>query len=154
MSRTKLLEFYEGFYSSKKDNPMLEKGVTLIEAEEIFTNKPLLISDGTSSFGKKTFICLGKTESGRYLCVEIEPKDNKIKILNARNMNKKEEYAYADYKAVTFPNLQLSNRTISLRLPEALLNDLKLAANKMDVPYQSLIKILLSEGVKKKKMKS
>src|SRR3990172_2648900 len=46
-----------------------------------------------------------------------------------------------------FPNLKPSSRTISIRLPEALLESIKLLANKRDVPYQSLLKILLAEKV-------
>jgi predicted DNA binding CopG/RHH family protein len=42
-----------------------------------------------------------------------------------------------------------SLRTISLRLPEIMLEELKLIANKRDVPYQSLIKIFLSERLSK-----
>lgn len=57
---------------------------------------------------------------------------------------------YIDYsragKAI-FPNLKPSTRTISIRLPEALLEHLKTLANKRDVPYQSLLKILLAEKV-------
>jgi predicted DNA binding CopG/RHH family protein len=44
-----------------------------------------------------------------------------------------------------FPKLRPSLRTISLRLPEIMLEELKLLANKRDVPYQSLLKIFLSE---------
>jgi len=44
-------------------------------------------------------------------------------------------------------NLKPSTRTISLRLPDSLLNSIKIMANKEDVPYQSLMKILLAEGV-------
>jgi predicted DNA binding CopG/RHH family protein len=47
-----------------------------------------------------------------------------------------------------FPNLKLSTKTISLRLPEGLLDRIKIEANKRDVPYQSLIKTWLSEDVK------
>ncbi len=43
------------------------------------------------------------------------------------------------------PNLKPSTRTISLRLPEPLLARLKVLANKRDVPYQSLLKVLLAE---------
>ena len=50
-------------------------------------------------------------------------------------------------KKVSFPNLKPSTKTISLRLPEFLLNDIKLIANKSDVPYQSLIKIILKERI-------
>lgn len=48
---------------------------------------------------------------------------------------------------VTFGRLKPSTQTISIRLPEALLEDLKLLANKCDVPYQSLLKIFLAERV-------
>ena len=48
---------------------------------------------------------------------------------------------------VSLPNLQPSTRTISLRLPESLLADLKVLANRLDVPYQSLMKVYLAESV-------
>ena len=57
---------------------------------------------------------------------------------------------YIDYSAVkrvVFPNLKPSTKTISIRLPESLIEHLKLLANKRDVPYQSLLKIFLSERV-------
>ena len=46
------------------------------------------------------------------------------------------------------PNLKPSLRTISLRLPEPLIARLKVLANKRDVPYQSLLKVLLAERLK------
>ena len=46
------------------------------------------------------------------------------------------------------PKLKPSTRTISLRLPEALIARLKVLANKRDVPYQSLLKVLLAERLK------
>jgi predicted DNA binding CopG/RHH family protein len=46
-----------------------------------------------------------------------------------------------------FPNLKPSTRTISIRLPESLLNELKQLANEQDVPYQSMIKMILRERV-------
>ena len=57
---------------------------------------------------------------------------------------------YIDWKKSkksSFPNLKPSTKTISLRLPESMLDELKLIANKRDVPYQSLIKILLKERI-------
>ena len=45
------------------------------------------------------------------------------------------------------PNLKPTTTAISLRLPVGLLDQIKIAANKRDVPYQSLIKIWLSEKV-------
>ena len=50
-------------------------------------------------------------------------------------------------KKVVLPNLKPSIKTISLRLPESMLEELKLLANKKDVPYQSLLKIFLSERI-------
>ena len=47
-------------------------------------------------------------------------------------------------KAV-LPNLKPTTKTISLRLPQHLLDSLKVAANSRDVPYQSLIKVWLQE---------
>jgi predicted DNA binding CopG/RHH family protein len=57
---------------------------------------------------------------------------------------------YVDWKKakkVKLANLKPSVKTISLRLPEAMLEDLKLLANKRDVPYQSLVKVFLSDRI-------
>jgi len=51
-------------------------------------------------------------------------------------------------KRAVFPNLKPSTKTISLRLPESLLNAIKTLANKEDIPYQSLMKMLLVQGIK------
>ena len=48
---------------------------------------------------------------------------------------------------VRFPNLKPSTTAISIRLPQGLLEQIKIAANKRDVPYQSLIKMWLAEKV-------
>jgi len=63
---------------------------------------------------------------------------------------REESADYLDWsraKRVVFPNLQPSTRTISLRLPESLLADLKVLANRIDTPYQSLMKVYLAERV-------
>lgn len=55
---------------------------------------------------------------------------------------------YVDWKvaqSAAFPNLKPSTQTISLRLPQHLLDSIKIAANARDVPYQSLIKVWLQE---------
>ncbi|MCX5860492.1 MAG: BrnA antitoxin family protein [Proteobacteria bacterium] len=51
-------------------------------------------------------------------------------------------------RRVTFSNLKPSVKTISIRLPQSMLEELKLLANKRDVPYQSLLKIFLAEKIK------
>ena len=55
---------------------------------------------------------------------------------------------YVDWKTaeqVVLPNLKPTTKTISLRLPQHLLDSLKAAAHSRDVPYQSLIKVWLQE---------
>ena len=55
---------------------------------------------------------------------------------------------YVDWskaKPARFPNLKPSTQAISLRLPASLLDEIKIEANKRDVPYQSLIKVWLAE---------
>ena len=57
---------------------------------------------------------------------------------------------YVDWKQAKraqFPNLKPSTKTISLRLPESLLDRIKIEANKRDMPYQSLITVWLSDDV-------
>ena len=50
-------------------------------------------------------------------------------------------------RIAVFPNLKPSTETISLRLPTALLSELKALANKRDLPYQSLLKVFLADRV-------
>ena len=47
----------------------------------------------------------------------------------------------------TLSNLKPSLKTISIRLPEIMIEELKLLANKRDVPYQSLMKMFIAERV-------
>jgi len=51
-------------------------------------------------------------------------------------------------KRAVLPNLKPSLKSISLRLPESMIDELKLLANKKDVPYQSLLKIFLAEKIR------
>ncbi len=73
--------------------------------------------------------------------------------------NEDEERAFwaendsADYldwgnaERVILPKLKPSTKTISLRMSESMLNELRLLANRRDVPYQSLIKVFLKERI-------
>lgn len=59
---------------------------------------------------------------------------------------------YIDWNSseeLILPNLKPSVKTISLRVPEALIEGLKFLANKKDIPYQSLLKMFLVERVEK-----
>jgi predicted DNA binding CopG/RHH family protein len=52
---------------------------------------------------------------------------------------------WSQAKRAKFPNLRPTLRTISVRLPVAMIEDLKILANQRDVPYQSLLKVFLGE---------
>ncbi len=61
---------------------------------------------------------------------------------------KNDSSGFVDWKKAqhtVLPNLKPSTETISLRLPQHLLDSIKSAANARDVPYQSLIKVWLQE---------
>lgn len=65
--------------------------------------------------------------------------------------SKRDSSEYLDWdkaKPASFPNLKPSTKTISIRLPEHLLNRIRQAANRQDVPYQSYIKTVLDRAVK------
>lgn len=62
--------------------------------------------------------------------------------------SKSDSFDYIDWseaRPLVLPNLKPSLKTISLRLPEHMLAELKVLANKRDVPYQSLLKVFLAE---------
>ena len=54
---------------------------------------------------------------------------------------------YASLQNVKFPNLKLTSKPITIRLPESMIDKLKIRAHKMDVPYQSLIKKYIFDGL-------
>ena len=59
---------------------------------------------------------------------------------------------YVEYKSLEnwrFPNLKLSTKPITIRLPESLIERVKIRGHKMDIPYQSLIKKFIFDGIAK-----
>ena len=56
---------------------------------------------------------------------------------------------WAKARKRAFPNLKPSVKSISIRLPQALIEQYKILANKQDVPYQSLMKVHLAERLEK-----
>ena len=54
---------------------------------------------------------------------------------------------WSEAEVVALPKLKPSTKTISLRLPESMLDEIRIIANKHDVPYQSFIKIILKEKI-------
>ena len=54
---------------------------------------------------------------------------------------------WSDAENVVMPKLKPSTKSISIRLPESMIEELKVLANKRDVPYQSLLKMFISERI-------
>ena len=65
----------------------------------------------------------------------------------SRGSDSTQHLDWAKAQRVVLPNLKPSTRTISLRLPQHLLDSIMAAANARDVPYQSLIKVWLQEKI-------
>ena len=59
-------------------------------------------------------------------------------------------YDASDFVPVSFPNLKPTSRSISIRLPEYIINEIKIKANSINIPYQTLMKQYIAEGAKRK----
>lgn len=149
--------------------------VTSDEVESVFFRFPFVVrSDVRHSRREKRYYALGQTDRGRRLFVVFTVRRKLIRPISARDMNRRSmksvkkktlpEFAgeadeqkfwakadsteYLDWSAakkVSLTRLKPSLRTISLRLPVAMLDELRLIANRRDVPYQSLLKVFLAE---------
>ena len=74
--------------------------------EEIFFNKPLVIEmDQRHSIYEKRFYCLGITDMGRKLFLVFTLRENKIRVISARNMSKNEKKEYAKYEEKNNPKV-------------------------------------------------
>ena len=58
-----------------------------------------------------------------------------------------EHIDWSSARRVIFPNLKPSLKTISVRLPQSMIDQLKVLANRRDVPYQSLMKVFLADRI-------
>lgn len=65
--------------------------VTDLECEEIFFNEPIAVGqDKSHSTVEKRYSALGRTDTGRLLCIIFTIRDNKIRVISARPMSRKE----------------------------------------------------------------
>ena len=76
---------------------------------------------------------------------EFNNKDEEREFWASQNSTEYIDWSKAE--RVVFPKLKPSTKTISLRISESMLNELKQLANRMDIPYQSLIKVYLRERI-------
>ena len=59
-------------------------------------------------------------------------------------------FDWSKARNVIFPNLKPTSRSISIRLPEYIIDQIKIQANKLDIPYQTLMKQYIANGALKK----
>ena len=76
-------------------------GVEQIEAEQIFFNTPLLISeDSKHSSDESRYYALGITDKGRLLLIVFTKRSDKIRVISARDMSRKERRNYEKYSKI------------------------------------------------------
>ena len=79
-------------------NSLVKHGVSQAEAEQVFAGEPLLIEDSAHSETEPRFHALGETAEGRRLHVTftLRENDRKIRVISARDMNRKERNHYEE----------------------------------------------------------
>ena len=88
------------------DKNLVKHNVTDREAEEVFGNKPLLVNEDVEHSEKELrFQVLGKTNLGRLLFISFTIRNDKVRIISIRDMNKKERGVYEE-KAKTYTKIQ------------------------------------------------
>lgn len=145
--------------------------------EIFFNLPLILAPDTQHTLTEQRYYALGRTDSNRWLFIAFTIREQLIRVISARDMNERRTNMPTEYKnipafenedderafwathdstdflnwddaeSVVLPQLKPSTKTISLRLPEIMLNELRVIANKRDVPYQTLIKVFLKERI-------
>src|SRR3989344_3290002 len=148
----------------------LKHSVSDQECEEVFFDpKKKILLDNKHSESEPRYILLGATIRTRVLVIIFTKRKSLIRVISARDIKKKnkpfknedqerefwanfdlsQNFKPEDFKKVSFSNLKPSTRSISIRIPEHLLVRLKEKANKLNIPYQSLLKEYIATGVTK-----
>ncbi len=74
--------------------------VTPVECEQMFFNRPLAANeDAKHSDNERRFYALGRTDSGRLLFTVFTVRSNKVRVISARDMSRKERKIYEDFEA-------------------------------------------------------
>lgn len=76
------------------DKNLIKHGIRDEEAEEVFLNQPLVFEDKKHSKTEKKYECLGVTNDNKKLFISFTSRNNNIRIISARLMNKKERTKY------------------------------------------------------------
>jgi uncharacterized DUF497 family protein len=95
----KLIKDCEGFFwdEGNSEKNWIKHQVTRLECEEIFFNLPLVVSDDEKhSKDEKRYYALGKSKLERYLFISFTIRDNLLRVISARDMNRKERKIYEE----------------------------------------------------------
>lgn len=80
-----------------RDKNWIFHRVSTSECEEVFFNLPLLLRpDPVHSITEARYFVLGQTNAGRYLFIAFTVRNDKIRVISARDMSKKERAAYGE----------------------------------------------------------
>ena len=93
----KIFEQFSGFQWDRGniDKNLIKHNVENWECEQVFFNRPLLVLDDPKhSVAEKRWAAFGKTEADRFLIVIFATRNNLIRIISARDMNKRERKFY------------------------------------------------------------
>ena len=93
----KIFEQFSGFQWDRGniDKNLIKHNVENWECEQVFFNRPLLVLDDTRhSVSEKRWAAFGKTDADRFLVVMFTKRGNLIRIISARDMNKRERKFY------------------------------------------------------------
>lgn len=93
----KEFENFVGFQwdEANSDKNRLKHGVENWECEQVFFNRPLLIMhDSKHSIPEKRWAAFGKTDAGRLIVVVFTRREELVRVISARDMNKKERAFY------------------------------------------------------------
>jgi uncharacterized DUF497 family protein len=84
------------------DKIWLKHRVSPSECEQVFFNLPLIVADDVRhSEQENRFFALGRTDTGRFLFVAFTVRDDKIRVISAREMNRKERRVYQSHEEET-----------------------------------------------------
>ncbi len=92
--------YFDGFEwdEGNSDKNWFRHQVTNAECEEVFFNIPLIVADDTKhSITEKRYYVLGQTDRGRLLFIAFTIRDNLVRVISARDMNKRESKRYEEY---------------------------------------------------------
>jgi uncharacterized DUF497 family protein len=149
--------------------------IATVEAEEVLLGEPLCQVDLQHSDDEQRYVALGVAEDGRRLFVSFTVRRDRIRIISARPMSRKERRIYEKTKretrswgrhvladprqrksdrlvgrgrdAALRPGYRTPTQTISVRLPRQLVRDLHVLAKTRNVSAASLVKMLLADKV-------